>query len=292
MKVGLQIPRFKWPGGAAELGPRLREIARTAEDAGFASLWVMDHLWQIPVFGEKQDPMLECYAALNHLAAVTERVQLGGMVTGVVYRHPGMLVKSVTTLDVLSGGRAYCSIGAAWYEEEARGLGIPWPERGARFAMVEETLRIAKQMWSGSDAPFSGTHYQLAETLCRPLPLSQPHPPILIGGNGEGRTLRLVARYGDACNLLALQPDGVRQKLDVLRRHCEREGRDFDTIERTSLNAVPGATGGSSPAELVPWLRDMAAAGIQHAIISLPDVQDLTPLRVIGTGVIPAVVED
>ena len=291
MKVGLQIPRFKWPGGEAEIGPRLRDIARTAEEAGFASLWVMDHLWQIPVFGEQPDPMLECYAHSHHLAAVTERVQLGGMVTGVVYRHPGMLVKTATTLDVLSGGRAYFSLGAAWYEDEARGLGIPWPERSARFEMVEETLRIAKQMWSGEDSAVCG-HALPAWGNAGPAAAGLAATPA-----DPGRRQRRAPHLASGRPLCrCLQPAGApaRWRAPETGRSApplRAERRDFDTIERTSLNAVPGATGGSSPAELVPWLRSMAAAGIQHAIISLPDVQDLTPLRTIGSEVIPAVAD-
>src|SRR5499426_3993299 len=203
MRIGLQIPIFTWPGGAAALSAKLREIATTAETAGFDSLWLMDHLFQIPMVGAAEQEMLEGYAGLSWLAGVTKRVKLGTMVTGVTYRHPGVLVKTVTTLDVLSGGRAYLGIGAAWFEREHLGLGVPFPPLAERFERLEEALRIAKQMWSGKVGPFEGRHYRLAEALCVPRPLSRPHPPILIGGMGERKTLRLVARHADACNLFA-----------------------------------------------------------------------------------------
>src|SRR5512139_1427218 len=203
MRLGLQIPRFTWPSGPAGIGTRLAEIARTADEAGFASLWVMDHFFQIRYVGEFDEPMLESYTTLGYLAGVTKRARLGTLVTGVVYRHPGILVKSVSTLDVLSGGRAYLGIGAAWNEREARGLGVPFPPVKERFERLEETLQIANQMWSENNGAYAGKYYQLAETLCTPQPLSKPHPPILIGGSGEKKTLQLVAKYADACNLFA-----------------------------------------------------------------------------------------
>src|SRR5882672_9884314 len=209
MKIGLQIPIFTWPGGPPALAQKLREIAQTADGAGFASIWVMDHLFQIPMVGAAEQEMLEGYATLSYLAGVTRRAKLGTMVTGVTYRHPGVLLKTVTTLDVLSGGRAYLGIGAAWFEREHVGLGVPFPPLAERFERLEETLRIAKQMWSGNDGPYKGKHYQLAETLNSPQVLSKPHPPILIGGAGEKKTLRLVAQYGDACNIFAPSPSFV-----------------------------------------------------------------------------------
>src|SRR5512143_3855977 len=211
MKIGLQIPNFTWPGGLQEIRSKLAEIARTADEAGFSSLWVMDHFFQIGQrdrsnpsrLGPAEDEMLEGDSALSYLAGFTQKVTLGTMVTGVVYRHPGILIKTVTTLDVLSGGRAYLGIGAAWNEREARGLGVPFPPVKERFERLEEALQIARQMWSDNDGPYQGRYYQLAETLCSPQPLSRPHPPILIGGTGEKKTLRLVAQYADACNLFA-----------------------------------------------------------------------------------------
>src|SRR5918911_2389948 len=239
MRVGLQIPSFTWPGGAAEIGPRLAQIGRTADEAGFASIWVMDHFFQIPVVGRAAEPMLEGYSALSYLAAVTQRARLGTLVTGVVYRYPGILVKTVTTLDVLSGGRAYLGIGAAWNEREARGLGVPFPPVKERFERLEEALQIARHMWSGTVAPYHGKHYQLAETLNSPQALTKPHPPILIGGMGEQKTLRLGAQYADACNLFAHGGvELIRHKLAVLKRHCDAVGRPYDAIERTSLGTV------------------------------------------------------
>src|SRR6266508_1687069 len=290
MKIGLQIPSFTWPGGAAALGARLAEIGRTADEAGFASLWVMDHHFQIEGVGPAEDPMLEAYSALSYLAGVTTRARLGAMVTGVIYRYPGILVKTVSTLDVLSGGRAYLGIGAGWYEREARGLGVPFPPLKQRFEQLEEALQIARQMWSGTVAPYAGTHYRLAETLNGPQPLSKPHPPILIGGAGEKKTLRLVAQYADACNLFAFAgPQAIHQKLEVLRRHCDDVGRPYDEIERTALGMVNLTPGGMTPADLIATCPALADAGIQHYIISLPNVNEVTPPDVIGREVTPAV---
>src|SRR5262245_39378468 len=251
MQIGLQVPSFTWPGGAAEIGPRLAAIARAADAGRLSSLWVMDHFFQIPVVGPAEQEMLEGYSALSFLAAHTERVRLGTLVTGVTYRHPGVLVKTVTTLDVVSGGRAWLGIGAAWFDREHAGLGVPFPPLGERFERLEEALRIAKQMWSGEVKPFRGKHYALAETLCVPPPVSRPHPPILIGGMGEKKTLRLVARYADACNLFAfIGAEPLGQKLDVLRRHCDAEKRDFATIPRTGLGTANFAAGKHTPAGL------------------------------------------
>jgi F420-dependent oxidoreductase-like protein len=290
MRLGLQVPSFTWPAGPAGIGPTLADIGRAAEEAGFASLWVMDHFFQIRQIGTPEQPMLEGYTALGYLAGATRRIKLGTMVTGVVYRHPGILVKTVSTLDVLSGGRAYLGIGAAWNEQEAKGLGVPFPPLKERFERLEETLQIAKQMWSGQVAPFAGKHYQLAETLNSPQPISKPHPPILIGGMGEKKTLRLVARYADACNLFArMGMDAVRQKLDVLKRHCEAEGRPYEEIERTALGVVHLGAGGQKPAEVIADCRALADIGIQHFIFSMPEVHEIKPLEVIGREIIPAV---
>jgi F420-dependent oxidoreductase-like protein len=290
MRVGLQIPRFTWPGGAADIGPRLAEIGRTADEAGFASIWVMDHFFQIPVVGQAEEPMLEGYSALSYLAGVAKRARLGTLVTGVVYRYPGILVKTVTTLDVLSGGRAYLGIGAAWNEREARGLGVPFPSMKERFERLEEALQIAKQMWSGTVAPYHGKHYQLAETLNSPQALSKPHPPILIGGMGEQKTLRLVAQYADACNLFAARGvDLIRHKLEVLKRHCDAVGRPYDEIERTSLGTVNLGAGGMSASQVIEVCRDLADAGIQQAIFNMPNVHEITPLEVFGREILPAV---
>jgi F420-dependent oxidoreductase-like protein len=234
--------------------------------------------------------MLEGYSTLTYLAALTERVKLGTLVTGVTYRHPGVLAKTVTTLDVLSGGRAYLGIGAAWFDREHHGLGVPFPPLGERFERLEETLRIVKQFWSGEARPFEGRHYRLAETLNSPPALARPHPPILIGGQGEKKTLRLVARYADACNLFAFGDDAtLAAKLDVLRRHCDAEGRPYEAIEKTTLGLANLPK--QSPAEIVAQCRRLAALGVQHAIFSFARVDELTGLRAFGKDVIPAVAE-
>ena len=287
MRIGLQIPIFTWPGGAQGIAAKLREIAQAAEAAGFASVWVMDHLFQIPMVGPAEQEMLEGYAALSYLAGVTRRVKLGTMVTGVTYRHPGVLLKTVTTLDVLSAGRVYLGIGAAWFEREHVGLGVPFPPLAERFERLEETLRIALQMWSGKIAPFAGRHYQLAETLCVPAPVSRPRPKILIGGGGEKKTLRLVARYADACNLFAfLGAEGLGRKLEVLRRHCDAEKRDFRSIEKTTLGTA--ALGRQTAADLVKTCRELASIGIDQAIFNLPNAHEITPLETFGKEIIPA----
>jgi F420-dependent oxidoreductase-like protein len=288
MRIGLQLPSFTWPEGPARLAPRLADIARTAEQAGFYSLWVMDHFFQISMIGPPENDMLEAYTTLGYLAASTRRLKLGTMVTGVIYRHPGMLVKTATTLDVLSGGRSYFALGAAWNEPEARGLGMPFPPLGVRFEMLEETLQIARQMWSTDDGPYRGKHHQLERTLCVPQPLSRPHPPILVGGGGEKKTLRLVAQYADACNLFG-GPDTIRAKLDVLRQHCRTLGRDFATIEVTSLGTVDLHPGKMSADDVIEHCRSLASVGVQHAVFNMPNVHELAPLETFGREIIPAV---
>jgi F420-dependent oxidoreductase-like protein len=288
VKLGLQIPDLSWPGGAAQLGRRLGEIAACADRGGFASLWLMDHFFQIPMVGPAERDMLESYTTLGFLAARTERVRLGTMVTGVTYRHPGVLVKTVSTLDVLSGGRAWLGIGAARFEREHRGLGVSFPPLGERFERLEETLRIAEQMWSGDAGAFRGRHTTLAETLCVPQPLSRPHPPILIGGLGERKTLRLVARHADACNLFDFIGAGaLRQKLEVLARHCDAERRDFATIEKTTLGRVDLRPGQMKPRDVIEHCRSLRRVGIDHAIFSVRDVHDLRHLETLAREVIP-----
>jgi F420-dependent oxidoreductase-like protein len=293
MHIGLQLPSFSWPGGAAEIGARLAEIGRTADDAGFASIWVMDQFFQIEMIGPPEEPMLEAYSALSYLAAVTKWAKLGTLVSGVIYRHPGILVKTVTTLDVLSGGRAYLGIGAAGNEQQSRGLGVPFPPLKERFERLEEALQIAHQMWSGDRSPYAGKHYQLADPLNSPQPLKKPHPPILIGGGGEQKTLRLVAQYADACNLFARMGEEVlRQKLEVLRGHCEAVGRPYDAIERTALSTVRLTPGGDTPAGVIAQCRWLAKLGFQHVIFNMPaNVHELAPLETFGREVIPAVAE-
>ena len=292
MRVGLQVPSFTWPGGPAEIRTRLADIARTADDAGFASLWVMDHFFQIRGVGQPEEPMLESCTTLGYLAGLTRRVRLGAMVTGVVYRHPGLLAKTVTTLDVLSGRRAYLGIGAAWFEREALGLGVPFPPLKERFERLEEALQIIRQMWSGKVAPFQGKHYQLAETLNSPGPLSRPHPPILIGGMGEKKTLKLVAKYADACNLFARAGnDALRDKLNILKRHCDEVGRPYDDIERTALGTVHLAPDKLSASQVIETCRALAGLGIQHVIFNMPNVHEIKPLDTFGREIIPTVAE-
>ncbi|OKJ99782.1 luciferase [Streptomyces sp. CB03234] len=266
MKLGLTCPRFVWPGGDAAIAARFAGVARGAEEAGLDSFWVMDHFFQIPNFGVAEDPMLEAYSALSYAAALTHRVTLGTLVTGVTYRQPGLLVKQVTTLDVLSGGRAVLGIGAGFHEEEHRGLGFRLPPVAERFERLEETLRIAKRMWGEGDAPYEGKHYHLQRTLNSPQVLSRPHPPILIGGSGERKTLRLVARYGDACNLF--YGADIPHKLGVLRAHCEAEGRPYEAIEKTLHMRVPE---GQSIGESVERCGELAEQGIDHVVVAMPD---------------------
>ncbi|MEP6560772.1 MAG: LLM class F420-dependent oxidoreductase, partial [Nakamurella sp.] len=213
MKLGLQVPNFTWPASPVPFAQRFADIARRAEDAGCSSFWVMDHFFQIQMVGPAENDMLEGYSALSFVAGITSKINLGTMVTGVTYRHPGLLIKTVTTLDVLSQGRAYLGIGAAWNEQEHLGLGVPFPPLKERFERLEETLQLAQQMFAGNDQPFQGEHYQLQRPLNSPPPVRRP--PILIGGSGEKKTLRMVAQYGDACNLFEFQPAEIARKLDV-----------------------------------------------------------------------------
>jgi F420-dependent oxidoreductase-like protein len=240
MRLGLHYWNFSTPDDPASIAPTLAQTARLAEEAGVWSFAPMDHYFQMRHrAGGAHEPMLEGYTTLGYVAGLTRKMKLGLLVTGVMYRHPGLLAKIVATLDVLSGGRAFLGIGASWYEREQRGLGVPVVPVGERFERLEEALRICRQMWSTDNSPFTGRHYQLAETLCVPRPLSRPHPPILVGGGGEKKTLRLVARYADACNLFGRSVDEVAHKLQVLRAHCDREGRDYGGIEKTVMVSRP-----------------------------------------------------
>jgi F420-dependent oxidoreductase-like protein len=289
VRIGLQVPSFSWPEG---IGPKLAEIGRTADETGFASLWVMDHFFQIGSVGDVDEPMLEGYSALSYLAGVTERVKLGTLVTGVIYRYPGLLVKTATTLDVLSGGRSYLGIGAGWNERESRGLGVPFPSTRERFERLEEALQIAHQMWSGEVRPYEGEHYRLAEALNSPQALSDPHPPVMIGGMGEKRTLRLVAQYADACNLFTYGgSDVIRHKLEVLRGHCEDVGRDYEEIERTALGTAYLAEEGMGAEDVIGLCQEMSEAGIQHLIFNMPNVHEIKPLVTFGKEIIPAVAD-
>ncbi len=287
MKLVLHINNFSWPG--ARFGPTLAEIGGVAEACGFDRIGVADHVWQHPIMGGPETDELECYSTLAFLAANTERVGLTAIVTGVHFRHPGVLAKTVSTLDVLSGGRAALGIGAGHYEEEARGLGIPFPPLKTRFEMLDETVQICLRMWSGDERPFEGKHYRLERPLNLPQSLSRPHPPVMIAGEGERKTLRLVARYADACSLRPT-PE-IPRKLDILRRHCGAEGRDYEEIEKTCPFAFDVGEDGEKVEELIGQLRWLADMGIETVIGVVPNVDRITPLEVIGHEVIPAVAD-
>jgi F420-dependent oxidoreductase-like protein len=262
MDIGVHYANFSHPGGAEALAPRLAETARVADQGGAEWFTVMDHYFQMEVLGGPPEPMLEGYTTLGYLAAVTERVRLSLLVTGVTYRHPGLLAKTVATLDVLSAGRAMLGIGAAWYEREHRGLGVPFPPLRERFERLEEALQICGQMWSTAaedQGGYAGKYYELAETVCVPAPLQQPRPPIVIGGSGERKTLRLVAAYADACNLFGESPEVVAHKLDVLRRHCDDVGRDYDSIRRTMIGMGDPV---ADPDGFLKSMEQYAAVGI------------------------------
>jgi F420-dependent oxidoreductase-like protein len=287
VKVGLQINSFTWPGGTEAIGPTLARVARQADDIGFDSIWVMDHFFQIRSVGRTEEPMLEGWTALGFLAAHTQRARLGLMVGGVHYRLPGLWVKAATTLDVLSGGRGSLGIGAAWNQEESEALGFPFPPLGDRFEMLEETLQIAHEMWSGergSETAFGGRRYRATRLLNAPQALSKPHPPIMVGGGGERKTLRLVARYADATNVFG-GPTAIHHKYEVLRRHCEEVGRDFDEIERSTLQGVNLAN--EAPAQIVDRFGELSDAGAQHVILYLRNVDDAANLETLGRDVIP-----
>jgi len=287
MRIGIHLPRFTYAGGAATLGADLARIARAADGAGVDRLSVMDHVWQIGVHGPVDDDMLEAYTTLGFLAAHTSRVKLLTLVTGVTYRDPGLLAKMVTTLDVLSGGRAMFGVGAAWNEEESRGLGLLFPPTAERFERLEEALQICLQMWSGDEGSYQGRHYRLERTLNVPQSLSRPHPPILIGGGGEKKTLRLVARYAQACNLFG-GPE-LPHKLQVLREHCEREGRPYEEIEKTCVYAFDLGPDGERVEQTLADLRQLADLGIQVAHGRLEAVQAPRALELLGERIVPAV---
>ena len=289
MKLGLQIPSFTWPGGDAQIGPTLGRVVEAADTAGFDSLWVMDHFFQIGGIGPAEQPMLEGWTTLGYMAAHSQHATLGLMVGGIHYRLPGLWAKAATTLDVLSGGRAYLGIGAAWNEQESHGLGFPFPPLGTRFEMLEECLQICHQMWQdqrGSQGRFDGKHYHASRLLNSPQAISRPHPKILIGGGGEQKTLRLVAKYADASNVFG-GPSQLRHKYDVLRRHCEEVGRPFGEIERTNLQRVDLTS--ESPAEVVDKFGALADVGVQHVIFNMTNVHDLRHIETMGRDVIPAV---
>ncbi|NDJ54245.1 MAG: LLM class F420-dependent oxidoreductase [Chloroflexi bacterium] len=287
MQTGLMIHNYSNPTGLTNLGPQLGQLAQVAERSGFESIWLLDHLFQMEMAGSLDDPMLEAYTTLGYLAALTQSAQLGVMVTGVIYRYPAMLVKVLTTLDVLSGGRAWLGIGASWYEREARGLGIPFPSLKDRFEQLEETLQITLQMWGSDIAAYNGTHFQLAEARNRPQPLSQPHPPILIGGTGEKKTLRMVAQYANASNFggeVAL--DVIAHKLTVLQAHCERLDRDYDSILKT-VNRSVGPE--QSNDEIGSVVQQLAQLGIGKVIFVPSNPYDIAFIERLGQEVLPAI---
>ncbi|WP_034271185.1 LLM class F420-dependent oxidoreductase [Actinospica robiniae] len=285
MELGLHVADFTYPNGPENLAKDLGRIAVAAEDAGLAMLSVMDHVWQIGVVGPPEQEMLEAYTALGFLAGRTSRIKLLAWVTAVVYREPGLLAKAVTTLDVLSEGRAWLGIGAAWNEHESRGLGLPFPSTKERFERLEEALQICLQMWSDDEGPYEGTHYQLTRTLNSPQPLSRPHPPILIGGGGEKKTLRMVAQYAQACNLFP-SPE-LPHKLDVLREHCATVGRDYDEIEKTVMMPLDPGAEGEKVDELLTRLRELADLGISHVHGIVPNMVSIRPIELLGELVVP-----
>lgn len=288
MDLGISVVSFSWPDAPVSIAPTLQDIARRSEDAGLRSLWVMDHFFQIPPVGPAELEMLEAYTTLGFCAGVTARIELGALVTGVTYRNPGILAKQVTTLDVLSGGRAWLGIGAAWFDREHDGLGVPFPGLGVRFEMLEDALQVALQMWSDEDGPFEGRHVRLEETLNSPPAISNPHPRILIGGAGEKKTLRLVAKYAQACNIFAMGEDIVKHKFAVLAEHCEREGTDYDAIEKTLLVPVlPVDSEGAK--KFVEEAAQYAELGADQLIVGLVGPPEV-PLGLAGDEIVPALV--
>jgi F420-dependent oxidoreductase-like protein len=289
MKFGLQVSSFTYPGGTPELGPTLERIVRTADEVGFDSIWVMDHFFQIRGVGRPEEPMLEGWTTLGFLAASTQRARLGLMVGGVHYRLPGRWVKAATTLDVLSGGRAWLGIGAAWNEDESRSLGFPFPPLGQRFEMLEETLQIAHQMWQGergSEAEFHGRHFDATRLMNSPQSISRPRVPIMIGGGGERKSLRLVAKFADATNVFG-GPEQIAHKYEVIRQHCAEVGRNPDEIERSTLQNVNLAR--ESPAQVVDRFGELADAGAQHIVMGVANVIDPEHLETIGREILPQV---
>ena len=288
MELGIHFVNFALPGGPGAIGPALADTARAADEVGCTTFTLMDHYFQMEEFADRREPMLEGYTALGFLAGRTERLRLGLLVTGVTYRHPGLLANIVTTLDVLSQGRAQLGLGAAWYEKEHLAYGVPFPPVAERFERLEETLQICHQMWSDDDGPYEGRHYRLAETVCSPKPVSDPRPPILIGGGGERKTLRLVARYADACNLFAVDPAEVAHKLEVLERHCADAGRDPSEISRTILGMLDPV---ADPDGFLAAMEPYAALGV-----GLVEVMPLTEdpaawVEQLGERVLPRLAE-
>ncbi len=286
MRIGLSVESFAYPGGTPAIGPTFAQLAHDADEAGLYSFWVMDHLFQIGNNGPPEDPMLEGYTALAFAAGQTTRIKLGTLVTAAAYRYPAMLVKTVTTLDALSGGRAYLGIGAAWNEMEARSLGIPFPALGERFDRLEETLQIALQMWAGDQRPFDGRHYHMARPINSPNSMTVPHVPLLIGGGGEQRTLRLVARYADASNLFAFDDASVARKLRILADHCAEIGRPYEEIEKTAYTIIPlsrtPSRRGMMPRQALERVQQLGEMGIEHVMLGLQSIESPRDVDLLG----------
>ena len=294
MQIGLQIPSFKYPNETKAIRPKLKEIVTTAEESGFYSLWVMDHYYQIQnLFGEAyNDPMLESYTTLGYFAGLTEKMHLGVLVAGVIYRHPSVLLKMVNTLDILSGGRAYFGIGAAWYEKEAKGYGIPYPRTSDRFEMLEDNLQLAIKLWASDEISFKGKHFAVPKITNNPRPLSEPHPRIMIGGMGPKKTLRMVAQYADACNFFEFTgTERLQQAINTLKGHCENLNRDYDTIEKTSLGTVHLADGHDTVDHVLERLKKLSDMGFTHAIFNMPNVYKIYPLETFAKEIIPVAKE-
>ena len=291
MHIGLQIPSFKVPGGIAAIRPKLKEIVTTAEESGFYSLWVMDHYYQIKgLFGQAYtDPMMESYTTLGYFAGLTQKAYLGVLVTGVIYRHPSVLLKMVNTLDILSGGRAYLGIGAAWYEEEARGFGIRYPSTAERFELLEDNLKLARALWDNDETSFQGKHISAPAITNNPRPISKPHPRIMIGGTGPKKTLRMVAQYADACNFGSwVGPEKLQKSMDTLKGHCDALGRDYESIEKTTLATV-NLSGDDTVESTINRIKQFAEMGFSHTIFNMPDLYTGSALETFAKEIIPAV---
>ena len=289
MKFGLQVPSFSYPGGTPEIAPTLERIVRTADEVGFDSIWVMDHLFQIRSVGAVDEPMLEGWTALGWIGAMTKRARIGLMVGGIPYRLPAIWIKAATTLDVLTGGRAWLGLGAAWNQQESDALGIPFPPLGVRFEQLEETLRMAHEMFEGeigSQRAFDGRHFHATRLLNSPQAISSPRVPIMIGGGGERKTLRLVAQYADASNVFG-GPEAIHHKWEVLRRHCEQIGRPFEEIERSTLQGVnvsrDGSHGTETPGQVIDRFGELGDVGAQHVLFSVRDVWQTDKLELLGS---------
>ncbi|MHA2090121.1 MAG: LLM class F420-dependent oxidoreductase [Candidatus Kariarchaeaceae archaeon] len=293
MKLGIQIPNFSFPSGEKNLRKDLKDIVQLVDKSDFYSLWVMDHYYQIQnLFGlEYTEPMMEGYSLLNYFAGLTENVKLGTLVTGVHYREPAFLVKQATTLDVVSGGRGYFGVGAGWYKEESEAYGFHFGTFKERFEKLEEALQITKKMWSDESGPFEGKHYQLKDVHNSPQPINGKMP-IMIGGMGEKKTLRMVAQYADTTNLFGRAGlEGLKHKLDVLKKHCENLNRDYNEIEKTTLNTFHLAPEKDTIEGLIKELKEFSEIGISHAIINLPNIHELAPLERVRDEVLPAIAD-